>query len=408
MPSIGNKPIKDITFLDSLTGYAVANQYPTDSNYVLKTTNGGDNWQIIHRQYFPMQHIQFLNLNIGYSCAGYLYKTIDGGYNWIQQNTSGISAGNMHVLNQDTIWLTDADGFVGGIFRTTNGGINWQTQANFGSGNPDKIYMHNGRFGFANRNGGFSLYRTTNSGLNWDIVAGVDGFNDIYFVDTLTGWKAYGNMKKSTNGGLNWVTQTLPSGGIIQTSGMLNFSNVNKDTIWGDGGYLLFPNNQVRDYLIRTTNGGTNWLFQIPDTSIFMSYYYVNFVNRLNGWATSNSPTGIHTTTGGDTIFYTGIQQIPNSVPEKFILKQNYPNPFNPRTVIPYSVSSSAHVKIIAYDITGREVQRMVDSYHQAGAYEVDFIGKFTSTGVYLYRMTVTDAQSNQVYTDTKKMILLK
>jgi hypothetical protein len=150
-------------------------------------------------------------------------------------------------------------------------------------------------------------------------------------------------------------------------------------------------------------------LFQVPDTTIHLgTYYYTTFINKNIGWAYATSPSGIHTTTGGDTIFYTGIQQIQNSVQEKFILKQNFPNPFNPRTVIPYSVSSSAYVKIIAYDITGREVQRMVDSYHQAGAYEVDFIGKFTSTGVYLYRMTVTDAQSNQVYTDTKKMILLK
>ena len=121
MPSIGNKQIKDIAFLDSLTGYAVANNYPSDSNYVLKTINGGDNWNIIYRQYFPMQHIQFLNLNTGYACAGYLYKTIDGGYNWNQVNVSGISPENMYVLNQDTIWLINSDPLTGGVFLTTNG-----------------------------------------------------------------------------------------------------------------------------------------------------------------------------------------------------------------------------------------------------------------------------------------------
>ena len=90
-------------------------------------------------------------------------------------------------------------------------------------------------------------------------------------------------------------------------------------------------------------------------------------------------------------------------MPEKFVLKQNYPNPFNPRTVIPYSLSASAHVKIIAYDITGREVQRMVDKYQHAGAYEVDFMGKFTASGVYFYRMEVDGR-----VVGTKKMILLK
>ena len=97
-----------------------------------------------------------------------------------------------------------------------------------------------------------------------------------------------------------------------------------------------------------------------------------------------------------------------NAVPEGFILKQNYPNPFNPRTVIPYSLSAPAHVRIIAYDITGREVQRWSIIIEQAGAYEVDFMGKFTATGVYFYRMTVTDGKAGIVYTDTKKMVLLK
>jgi hypothetical protein len=145
-------------------------------------------------------------------------------------------------------------------------------------------------------------------------------------------------------------------------------------------------------------------LFQIPDTSIHVtSPAFIDFVDGNNGWGYLPSPNGIHTTTGGDPVWYTGIQQTPNAVPEGFVLKQNYPNPFNPRTVIPYTLSTPAHVKIIAYDITGREVQRMVDQYQQAGAYEVDFMGKFTASGVYFYRMTVDDK-----VVGTKKMVLIK
>jgi hypothetical protein len=66
-------------------------------------------------------------------------------------------------------------------------------------------------------------------------------------------------------------------------------------------------------------------------------------------------------------------------------------------------------VRIIAYDILGREVQRMVDQKQSAGEYEVDFMGKFTATGVYFYRMTVDPSTgSGQAFIDTKKMILLK
>jgi len=45
MPSIGNRQIADITFLDSLTGYTVTNSTAqNDTAYVFKTTNGGNNW----------------------------------------------------------------------------------------------------------------------------------------------------------------------------------------------------------------------------------------------------------------------------------------------------------------------------------------------------------------------------
>ena len=102
-----------------------------------------------------------------------------------------------------------------------------------------------------------------------------------------------------------------------------------------------------------------------------------------------------------------GIQQISSQIPREFKLYQNYPNPFNPRTVIPFSLKKSAYVKLIAYDITGREIQKMVDGNYSAGEYEVDFIGKFSASGVYLYRMEAEEPNGNK-FVDSKKMILLK
>ena len=416
MPDLGGKQLNDITFLDSLTGFAIASRnINPDTSSILKTTNGGNNWQIIFTQgRRRFSSIKFINSTTCFISGGsgsgtpYLYKTTDGGSNWFIQSSFGCAFWNdMFVLSNDTIWLVDSDGLCGGVFRTTNGGNNWEIQYQNPSDNPKKIYMYNGQFGFFGTS--FKLFRTSNGGYNWTEIIGQDGFLDIYFVDSLNGWKAYGPIKRTTNGGLNWTNQTLPDGGIISASGINKLYAINEDTVWGTGGIVQFPNLQDRGILYRTTNGGTNWLFQLPDTSINIYVYYagIQFYNNLIGWS-FGAANGIHTVTGGDTTFYTGIQQTPNAVPEGFVLKQNYPNPFNPRTVIPYSLSAPAHVKIIAYDITGREVQRMVDNYQQAGTYEVDFMGKFTSTGVYFYRMTVTDAQSGQVYTDTKKMVLLK
>jgi len=97
------------------------------------------------------------------------------------------------------------------------------------------------------------------------------------------------------------------------------------------------------------------------------------------------------------------IVPVSSIIPEEFKVRQNYPNPFNPTTVIQFSLKKSAYVRLIAYDITGREVQKMVDNKLQAGEYEVDFMGKFTASGVYLYSLIV-DGQTIAA----KKMLLVK
>lgn len=418
MPDLNNQPISDIFFLDSLTGWAVTNNnMPQDSGYILKTTNGGDNWTIKYKDRRDFSKIIFINQSTGFTCGGtgsgtaYLYKSTNGGGSWVSLTILGNDFySDMSVLSEDTLWLVDNDGLIGGVFRTTNGGTSWQQQLYLGSENPDKIYMFNSRIGFISENGGTRYIRkTTNSGNNWTLIVSNDYFNEMYFTDSLTGWKcSVFGMKKTTDGGSSWVTQTLPSGGIIQISSILDFSVINSDTLWGTGGYVLYPNSQVRGLLYRTTNGGNNWSYQIPDTSINISYWYTWFVNKSNGWVYSKAPTGIHTTTGGDTNFYTGIIQTSTKLPTQFELKQNYPNPFNPRTVIPYKIKSSSYVRLIAYDIIGKETQRLVGQFQQAGEYEVDFMGKYGASGVYFYRIEVEDNESGKVFSETKRMMLLK
>ncbi|HJY64702.1 MAG TPA: hypothetical protein VJ455_11150, partial [Ignavibacteria bacterium] len=47
MPNLNGRQITDITFIDSLNGYAVTNNLsPGDTGYILKTTNGGTNWNL--------------------------------------------------------------------------------------------------------------------------------------------------------------------------------------------------------------------------------------------------------------------------------------------------------------------------------------------------------------------------
>jgi len=414
--NLPNFQVSDVFFLDSLNGWAVTgNGNPNDtSGYILKTTNGGDNWSLKFTDMRDFTRVKFINSKTGFVCGGYgngvrLLKSTNGGDNWYSLLANDqIIIYDMSVLNEDTIWIVSLNGFYDAVLRTTNGGISWEEQYSWGSLQRAKIYMYNARIGFICNSIYLSdIRKTTNGGNNWSIVAPNETFYDMYFADSLTGWKAGGdNVKKATNGGINWIQQTLPEGGsgqIIITY-FERMSKYNKDTIWGAGGQIAFPNSRVKAILYRTTNQGNNWLYQIPDTSINIGYFYfVQFINHKIGWAYCDVNKGIHTIVGGDTTFLSGLQKISNEIPNDYILHQNFPNPFNPRTVIGYEIKKTSFVRLDVFDITGKEVVVMVNKKQSAGKYEVDFMGKFSPSGIYFYRL-----MADGKIIDTKKMLLVK
>jgi hypothetical protein len=89
-------------------------------------------------------------------------------------------------------------------------------------------------------------------------------------------------------------------------------------------------------------------------------------------------------------------------VPLTYELSQNYPNPFNPVTTIKYQLPNDGMVKIAVYDVLGKEVKTLVNSFRQAGAYEVKLDAGDLASGVYFYRMTSGN------FADLKKLIVLK
>lgn len=417
-PNLNGRPISDITFVDSLLGYAVTgSQSSGHTDYILKTTNGGDNWIKLDSIAGDLTRIIFLNKDTGYVCGwqstvsgGYLGKTTNGGINWnkVQQASFAGFFYDMFILNKDTMWVVDYGGFDGGVYRTTNGGLNWIQQYFNAGANPWKIYFVNKNLGFYCTFTGAQLFRTTNGGFNWSNLNGENGFSCIKFVDSLVGWKASSPyMKKTTNGGLNWFNQPLPNPTVGYISGgMLRFSLLNIDTIWGVGGSYQYPNLSHRGVLYRTTNKGINWLYQIPDTSIILlqGYNFIQFYDKLKGWAYLWNGTGIHTTNGGDTTFLSNIkEQITNNISTDYILYQNYPNPFNPSTNIKYQIANNKYITIKIYDINGREIVTRINKKQNSGIYNITFNGSDLSSGVYFYSLF-----TNGIRIDTKKMILIK
>ena len=410
MPEIQGLDIEDVVFLDSLTGYAVA-----QLNFILKTTNGGENWSIIYEDttsvQFIFKRIQFISENEGFAGGFFglnygMMKTTDAGQNWSLVNTPTF-AEDIFVLSSDTIWFVCTESLTGGVFRTTNGGASWQRLWSQIGQNPDKIHMLNANTGFCALNSGLRyVRRTTNGGFNWNDVDNNQTFYDIYFADSLKGWFCgiVSPIKATTNGGLNWFSQILPSGGNVYVTPFFSMSNVGSDSLWGVGGICLFglPSNG-RGMLYFTSNGGINWVYQLPDTSIHIGqYWHVDFEGNMNGWAYRQKQTGIHTTTGGDTTF-TSVRQISDILPGDFILHQNYPNPFNGSTKIRFELNKGGTVTIGIFDITGRKLVELLNKQFASGEYEVDYTTNDNSSGIYFYSLSI-----DGIVLDTKKMIVLK
>jgi photosystem II stability/assembly factor-like uncharacterized protein len=403
---VGNQ-INDVTFTDSLTGF-IATAVSSNMSYILKTTNAGNNWFIKKTNVYPFAKIVFLDKNIGY-CSSWdtLFKTTNAGENW---NPIPITAGfwidDFSVLNQDTIWAVDGNGLVGGLYRTTNGGQSWINQFYQYNNNPDKIYMYNKNFGFIARGTISStsyVERTSDGGFNWtNVTANFNdtSFTDIHFIDTLTGYIA-GSLRKTTNGGFNWVNLNLPM--LNYSNRIFSFSFINTDTIWGTGGIYSFPNAD-RGIVYRTTNGGLNWGYQIPDTSFgIYGFWYIDFNNNLTGWVYSPATKGIHTIIGGDSILFTNIKEQTTNITSDFTLFQNYPNPFNQMTNVKVQMLKQGFAEIKIFDISGRLIKILVKQNLFAGEHNFKFNGSDLTSGVYFYSLFL---DGNRV--DTKKMILLK
>lgn len=97
-----------------------------------------------------------------------------------------------------------------------------------------------------------------------------------------------------------------------------------------------------------------------------------------------------------------GINMISSQVPAHYVLSQNYPNPFNPSTNINFSLPEAGNVKLIVYNIEGKLVEELVNSFIGAGTYSVSFNGTDLPSGVYFYRLECA------AYTENRKMVLVK
>ena len=380
--------------------------------------------------------VKFINKNTGWICGtGVIAKTTNAGVNWVHQSHPAANKrlDCISVVDSNTLYCV---GMFKTILKTTNGGTNWIAIQNgpFGTGDSYKaVFFINSNTGWISGSGQ-KIWKTTNGGDSLIQIFIADWVNYIYFKDAMTGVLCGdgGFLQRTTNGGYNWYTPNIELH--YQGYTFYKFSTINNQYCWlvGSSGPIyrstdfgsnwdsvgFIPEHFNAVYSIRFTNINTGWcggggveqgrLFKTTNSgytwvrqlNLTIPGYIgdIYFNNDSIGWAAGSNGMVLYTTNGGLSF----INPTSTETPSKYSLSQNYPNPFNPTTNIKFSIVNTGEVKLVVYDIQGREVQTLVNESLKPGTYEAAFDGQALNSGVYFYKLVTGN------FTETKKMLLIK
>ena len=375
------QPVGTPTTLSSIFFVDASNGWTVDiDGRIYRSANGGQSWTLAWNAQDYLSTVQFFDLQEGWAIGGDTFlRTTDGGQSWTPapvpsgtwshgarfaaDRLHGISVGeygNVTVTSDGgQSWTTIAEigsgprlwdvegsdalhaaysGETGGLRRTADGGLTWQNLQSGGAGATHAIDAVDGQNAWAANDGGEIL--RTEDGVRWDRVA-VDGFDvygrlaDVDFVDLQQGWAVgrheffgggYGRIVRSDDGGRTWGLQHQVFDGYLHSVEALD-----AQTAFVTGEVPLGPR-----FLLRTTNGGQNWVDVSPSLAVFRDtdfvdastgwtvggliykttdggqswtqqhappdlLYSVSFADAQHGWACGWGPTLLHTDDGGQT-----------------------------------------------------------------------------------------------------------
>ncbi|MCW8848981.1 MAG: T9SS type A sorting domain-containing protein, partial [Melioribacteraceae bacterium] len=162
-------------------------------------------------------------------------------------------------------------------------------------------------------------------------------------------------------------------------------------------------NTENAEYIVLDTVAANQTSYTDTTDKIVSSYYYK--VQAYNSSLNSEYTDEILV----NNLVVVSVRE--ETISNNFKLNQNYPNPFNPSTTISFALNEGSDVKLEIYDALGRSIKVLVDEKLSSGSYNIDwnstnYAGLPVGSGIYIYKITANI--DNKLYSESKKMILVK
>lgn len=341
--------------LDSKTIYLSASDLDFYGNDVLKTTDGGLNWDTLFvgvcLPCWPLVEIDPVDLTTVYASAGFrMLRSTNKGLTWDTLATSGYSLQSFAIApsNNNILYAAHSDA----IYKSTDRGNSWTT-LNLG-------------FAFQTR-----------------VLLAVHPYNaDIVYATLFSYGSPPGGVYKTTDGGLNWfpVNNGLTSDDWDIHTIVIDKKYPNDLFV----GCSTSSDTQDSLGLFMSTDSGNNWIPFCNGLPGGVGTIILDTLsNRVYASSGRDSTSGVY-------ILDSTITSIDNEkrYSRSFVLSQNYPNPFNATTTISYTLTGNYFVRLTVYDVLGRRVRTLVNEFQQAGVQKAEFNAEGLPSGVYFYRLT--------------------
>lgn len=213
------------------------------NNYGAKTIDGGLTWKKLTKLEDIISQVEVLNNNIYLLGNKNIYKSTDSGETWITLSTSK-SIRKLFFINEQTIFGAS---YGQGVFKTTDGGINWV--------NVTKQLPYGVNINFLNENEGYvagvndGMFKTIDGGNTWTKVLFdfVDMFLNVFTIEFNKNIGFAGSsvgLLKTIDGGKTWVNTNINMGGTVK------FLHATNEFEW----YAVTDNR-----VLKTNDGGSNW-----------------------------------------------------------------------------------------------------------------------------------------------------